>query len=123
MEENGTKYSPRKKTVFYLRNILYLIIPIAALIYILDLPLLIFRVSLYNQQFLGLFWGLVTALIFLTKPISSKHKDIQWYDLVLSLTAFIIGIYVMYFYPQIVSSLGTISQFLQSYWYWKVPEE
>lgn len=111
MEEGGRLYSLKDKTVFSLRNLLYISIPIVALIFILDLPLLIARISLYNQQFLGLFWGLVTALIFLTKPINSKQKDIQWYDVNLALAAVLVGLYVMYFYPQIISTLGTTSQF------------
>lgn len=83
-------------------------IPIVATIFVLDLPLSLTGVSLFNQQYLALFWALVTALIFLTVPASGRsgRKEIKWYDLLLACLTVFIGLYVTFFYPQAVLTLG-----------------
>lgn len=78
------------------------------MIFVLDLPLYITGASLFNQQFLALFWALVVALIFLTVPASKKSDLIRvmWYDLFLAGMAIFIGLYVTFCYPRILVSLG-----------------
>jgi len=84
-------------------------IPVIAVIFILDVPLYLTGTSLFNQQYMALFWCLITALIFLTIPASKKAPATgpRWYDLLLVGLTFLVGFYVTINYYQILQSLGT----------------
>jgi len=99
----GTKYNT-------LRKVVAISIPLFAVFFILDIPLFIARVSLFNQQFIALLWSLTTALIFLTLPVSKKFpkNNPKWYDLLFAVLSLIIGLYVLIFYPKILFEISLI---------------
>jgi len=95
-------------------SILYIIfeitIPLVGIFFILDVPLYVAKISLFNQQFLSIFWALITALVFLTYPVSKKlpKNNPQWYDLILALITMIVGLYAAVFYPKILLGMGLV---------------
>ncbi|MFH1123000.1 MAG: TRAP transporter fused permease subunit [Pseudomonadota bacterium] len=97
----------------FIENFLGLAIPAVGICYVLDIPLYVAGVSLFNEQYLSMFWALITVLIFLTVPATkkSKGKGAGWLDLVLAVLTLFIGLYVAVFYPQILNNLGTPSRF------------
>ncbi len=80
--------------------------------------------AIYSQQFLGLVFALVAAIVFITIPPVSKRdpKRLPWYDLVLATLGLLCGFYVMIWYPYVADRiqfpsfdkyfLGTIAIFL-----------
>lgn len=77
------------------------------MIAIFDLPLYLTNTSLFIQQYLGLFWGIVTALIFLTTPASKKNSDrIRWYDMLGALLSLGLGTYIAIFGPKILAFIA-----------------
>ena len=57
-----------KKISGRLSWIITLLVPVVGLVAILDLPFYFTRTSIFIQQYLALFWGLISALIFLIIP-------------------------------------------------------
>jgi len=90
--------------------ILEILIPCVAIFFILDIPLMVTKISLFNQQFLAILWSLVLTLTFITTPVSKKFpkNDPKWYDLVLAMLTLIVGFYAAIFYPKILLGLGVV---------------
>lgn len=99
-----------KRAVGYLETAIALAAPIVGLVAVLDVPLYLTGVSLFSQQYLALFWGLVSALVFLTVPASKKQPQggPRWYDLILAGASVCAGVYVAVWYPQLLVTLGVI---------------
>ena len=95
------------------RKVLAIAIPLVGITFVLDIPLYLTATSLFNQQYLALFWCLITALIFLTMPASKKAtaKGPKWYDILLAGLTLFAGFYVAIFYGQILLGLGTPTVF------------
>jgi len=91
----------------FVQKALGVAIPVFAVIFILDIPLYLTGTSLFNQQYMALFWCLVAALIFLTTPASKKATGPKWYDLLLAGLSLLVGFYVTIYYYQILQGLGT----------------
>jgi TRAP transporter 4TM/12TM fusion protein len=91
-----------------MEKLLGISIPIVAIVFVLDIPLYLTGASLFNQQYLALFWSLVVALIFLTVPASKKSDQTKtkWYDLLLACLTVLIGLYVTFFYSEVLLTLG-----------------
>jgi TRAP transporter 4TM/12TM fusion protein len=91
--------------------IITLLVPIVGLVAILDVPFYLTRVSIFTQQYLALFWGLISALIFLTFPaVKGASRDrVPIYDVILFIASIYVGTYVTLFYPEILMSLGLIT--------------
>jgi TRAP transporter 4TM/12TM fusion protein len=90
--------------------IITLITPIVGLVAILDIPFYLTGTSIFIQQYLALFWGLICSLIFLTLPAKkgSPREGVPWYDMVLAAASIYLGLYVTLFYPKILLTLGVI---------------
>lgn len=99
----------RQDILQFMQKALGVAIPVIAVIFILDIPLYLIGTSLFNQQYMALFWCLVTALIFLTTPASKKAPATgpKWYDLLLAGLTLLVGFYVTILYYQILLGLGT----------------
>jgi TRAP transporter 4TM/12TM fusion protein len=98
------------KSLATIRLIMEILIPLVGIFFILDVPIWIFRVSYFSQQFIIIFWALTSALLFLTKPAKTGglKNNPQWYDLVAAVVALILGGYVFYFYPRMIETAGII---------------
>jgi TRAP transporter 4TM/12TM fusion protein len=86
-------------------------IPVAGMFFLLNVPQYIGWL-VFNEQYMGLFLGLALCATFLlipVKPIRDRNM-VPWYDVVASLAGLAIGLYVFFFYPSIVNSLGEISR-------------
>lgn len=101
----------RRNVLQFVPKALGIAIPIMAIVFVLDVPLYLTGASLFNQQYMALFWSLIVALIFLTVPASKKGvaKRPRWYDWLLVVLTFIVGFYVTIFYPQILRVLGVVA--------------
>jgi len=99
-----------KNKLSILHTVLEITIPLVGLFFIFNVPLLVANISLFNQQFLSIFWALITTLLFITYPASKKmpKNNPQWYDLVLALLTMIVGLYVTIFYPKILLGMGLV---------------
>ncbi len=95
----------------YTQLVLGLIVPLAALIFILDLPLYLAGISLFVQQYLGLFLGLILAYVFISVPAVNKasKNSVPWYDILCACASMIVGLYVLLYYPQLLTTLGFYS--------------
>jgi len=99
------------KNKFKILSVIFEItIPVVSIFFILDVPLYLARISLFNQQFLSIFWALITALLFITYPASKKmpKNNPQWYDIILILLTMIVGLYAAIFYPKILLGMGLV---------------
>jgi len=104
------KESQSKGILGRLEWIITLAIPIVGLVAILDIPFYLTGTSIFVQQYLALFWGLICALIFLTLPANkgASHDGLPFYDLILAIASMCLGLYVTLFYPKILLTLGVI---------------
>lgn len=89
---------------------LLIIIPVAGILYVLGLHQTL-RINIYAEQYIGLFLGLVLGGIFLMVPASkSAPRDrIPWYDWILSVLGLNAGFYLLFFYPEIILSMGYVT--------------
>src|SRR5699024_4645105 len=86
------------------------LIPIVGILYILGLHYVI-GISLYEQQYIGLFLSLMLIAIFLGVPVnkSATRSKLPWYDILLALLGGIVGLYITIYYPVIAYSFNDIT--------------
>lgn len=96
-----------------IQKIIGILTPLAALVFILDLPLYLFDASLFNQQYLAVVLGGVLAYFYLGRPPkgSQERKAPPWYDVILAGASLVIGAYVAINYHQILLTLSVIDPF------------
>lgn len=118
MEEERETKAPRDQERFrnltgpyrlYERTLCFAI-PVTGMFFVLDIPLY-FRYSLFTQQYLGIFLGLILALLFVSLPITENApKDyVPFYDLILSFASLGTGMYILIYYPDLIGMIGIIS--------------
>lgn len=111
--ENESQGRFRQLTGFarYTQLGLGLATPLTAMVFILDLPLYLTGVSLFAQQYLGLFLGLILAYVFISVPADQKvsKNRVPWYDILCACASMVVGLYVMFYYPQLLITLGFYS--------------
>jgi len=99
----------------WLQKALGVAVPLSGVAFILDLPYHLTDASLFPQQFLGLFLGLVLFYTFISVPLRPIPKGTQqripWYDWLLAIVALCGGLYVAIFYEQLLIYLGVLSPF------------
>ena len=79
------------------------------LVAVLDLPMRWGGISIFPQQYLGAFWGLMSCLAFLTYPRSKKSVGIGWLDLVLAASSLVLGAFVAIWYPDVLMTIGLLT--------------
>ena len=96
-----------------LELIIAVIVPVTGIVYIVNLPMLLFNFSVFPQQYLGIFLGFLLGLLFLIMPASKKmsKEKLPWYDLVLCCLSIIIGSYVGIKYPTLIATIGLLTNF------------
>ena len=75
---------------------------------VFDLPGRLFYLSIFPQQYLGAFWGLVTCLTFLTQP-AAKGGAVGGWDYGLAALSLWLGAYIAWFYPDILETIGLLT--------------
>jgi len=97
----------------FAESALGVLITALGLVAILDLPMQVAGVSVFPQQYLGAFWGLVTCLAFITCRASATGEGAAgatpWYDYVLAAASLALGTYIALWYPGIMDTIGLLS--------------
>jgi TRAP transporter 4TM/12TM fusion protein len=64
--------------------------------------------TFFRQQYLGLFWALILASVFLLVPAraSSPRDRVPWYDWIAVVLSLTVGFYVMVLYPRLLFVLA-----------------
>lgn len=104
------KENKKKIEYLFIHKILGILILLTGLFFVLDIPFLIARVSLFNQQFIAIFWSLVLCFLFVSIPAKKgmpKYKP-QWYDYLLVILTIIVGLYPAIFYSKILFGMGRV---------------
>lgn len=89
---------------------LSLLVPLVGLVAILDVPFYLTGASIFTQQYLALFWGLICSFVFIVFPARKRtsRETVPFYDLLLSAASALAGIYVTLYYPKILLTLGVM---------------
>ncbi|MEB3102129.1 TRAP transporter permease [Ferviditalea candida] len=109
-EMEGKRYrqfkSSTPKVILYT---LLSLIPISGILYVLGVQDMI-GLTFYQQQFIGLFLGLVLCSVYLSIPATKKSRrdSVPWYDWLLAALGLYAGLYLVIFYPQIVMIIGNV---------------
>lgn len=82
-------------------------IPAASILYALEIPTRL-NVSIYKEQYLGIFLALFLSVIFLKIPArkSSLRERVPWYDWLLVAASLVIYLNVTLFYADLVQLVG-----------------
>lgn len=85
-------------------------IPFAGILFILGVHQYM-GISLYMEQFIGLFLALMLSSIFMAIPAGkeSSRDRVPWYDCILAALGFVVGMYIAIFYPQIILTFGYVT--------------
>jgi len=85
-------------------------LPIIGTFFVLDIPFY-FGLAILVEQYFGIFFALVIGNLFLLFPPTRRAtKDwVPWYDVILTLLSFVVGLYIAIFYPKVLFKLGVIS--------------
>ena len=87
-------------------NAILVAIPLAGAFFILDIPSRI-GMPILREQYYGLFFALTLPCIFWMLPATERsRRGIAWYDHLLAAAAFITGMYVAFFYEDVLRTLG-----------------
>lgn len=107
VEEIRSRFRRHKGFLGLVERILLICIPVNGILTIFDV-FLFFGESVWIQQYLGVFLGLTMGLVPLLVPASkrSPRDGLPWYDAVLSVIGFAVGLYVVLFYHEIVMTSG-----------------
>lgn len=88
-------------------------VPICGAAFVADIPSRLFDVSLFTQQYLGLFIGLMLFYTFISIPVrrGPLENRVPWYDWILGGVGLIGGLYVALFYEKLLVQLGLLIPF------------
>jgi len=107
------RFRPLSGPYKILEIIIAIVVPCTGIVYITNLPLLLFRISLLPQQYLSIFLGFLLGLLFLVKPASKKtaSQKIPWYDALMCCLCIAISVYVAINYETIITTIGLLTTF------------
>lgn len=85
-------------------------IPLVGILYILGFHQKL-RIPLFQEQYVGLFLGLVLVAIYIGIPNgrSALQDRVPWYDWIFSILALIVGLYIALFYPELILRFGYVT--------------
>jgi TRAP transporter 4TM/12TM fusion protein len=101
------RYRRHKGLLGAIERLLLMCIPVVGVVTMLDV-FLYFGKSVWVEQYLAVFLGIIMTLVPLLVPATktSPRDRVPWFDVALSIIGFIIGFYVVIFYPAIVTTSG-----------------
>ncbi|MDP2659833.1 MAG: TRAP transporter fused permease subunit [Dehalococcoidia bacterium] len=90
-------------------RVLFIAMPVIGAIFVLDVPLY-FELPIMREQYLGFFLGMALAGVFLVAPPTKRARvdRVPFYDAILAILGFGVGVYVAILYPSILEQLGVI---------------
>jgi TRAP transporter 4TM/12TM fusion protein len=85
-------------------------IPVVGTFFILDIPFHL-GMAILMEQYFGIFFALLLGSLFLIYPVRRRPTDgrVPWYDLILTLLSFIVGLYIAILYPKVLFELGVVT--------------
>jgi len=85
-------------------------VPVVGMFFVLDIPFYLGK-AILMEQYYGLFLALVLGSLFLLfPPTRTAARDrVPWYDLVLTFLSYVVGLYIVVFYPKVLFDLGKIT--------------
>lgn len=109
MVEGGTAFRRLSGVPGLAQRVFLCALPAIGGLYLLDVHLL-FGLVVLRQQYLALLLSLTLGAAFLSVPAGpgSGRDSLPWYDLLLSVLGFIVGLYLVAFYPELIYSLGEL---------------
>lgn len=93
-----------------LTKLLLSAIPVVGCFFMLDIPFYL-GWAIMKEQYFGIFLALVLGCVFLVFPPTREapRDRVPWYDAILSVLSFGVGLYVALLYPRILEKLGVIT--------------
>lgn len=109
-KETPQRYRELKGIPLAIWRIMLILIPVTGILYILNVYEY-FNVALFQEQYTGLFLGLVLASIFIGVPFrpTLHTKKVPLYDWLLALGGLTVGLYIAFYYPNIVVNFAYVS--------------
>ena len=103
----GSRFRRHGGVLGVIERVLLICIPINGIITILDV-FLSFGRSVWIEQYMAVFLGLIMGSVPLIVPATKKspRDRLPWYDGLLSLVGIALGLYIVLFYPDIVTTSG-----------------
>lgn len=94
----------------WIQTIISTSVAVIGLVYILKLHLYL-GIPIYAQQWIGLFLTLVLILAFMSLPMSARspRDRVPWYDIIFSLLAIPVGLWLTINYPKIINIMGVVT--------------
>lgn len=98
------------KAVKWMWSIIVGLIPVFGILYVLGIHEMI-GLTLYSQQYIGMFMALMLSAVFISVPATKKSSrtKVPWYDWILAVLGFCAGLYIVINYPNIVMTMGVIT--------------
>lgn len=86
------------------------LIPLIGILFILGVHRFL-GLSIYTEQYVGLFIGLILFAVFLGVPAGkfAVRSKVPWYDWILALLGLSVGFYLMVFYPSLILNFSYIT--------------
>ena len=105
-----SRFRSLSKRLRLLIKLLLITLPVAGVFFIMDTPSYL-GWDFLREQYYGLFLAIVFASVFLLVPATkgAPRNRVPWYDVILSILGFGVGLYVAILYPEILSRLGIIT--------------
>jgi len=91
----------------WILRIMRLGVPVAGTLFVLDAQSYL-GISMYREQYMGLFLALTLGSIFLSIPANkaSVREGVPWYDMILCAAALVVGLYVTFLYPRLIMEVA-----------------
>jgi TRAP transporter 4TM/12TM fusion protein len=105
-----SRFRSLSKRLRLLTKLLLTALPVAAVFFVMDSPSYL-GWDFLREQYYGIVLAIVLACVFLLVPPTkgAARNQVPWYDVILSIMGFGVGLYVTIFYPRILQWLGTIT--------------
>jgi TRAP transporter 4TM/12TM fusion protein len=109
-EPEGSRFRSLSKRLRLLTKLLLTFLTIAAVFFIMDTPSYL-GWDFLREQYYGIVLAIVLSCVFLLVPPTkrSARNRVPWYDAILSIIGFGVGLYVALLYPRILWWLGIIT--------------
>jgi TRAP transporter 4TM/12TM fusion protein len=105
-----SRFRNLSRRLHLLTRLLLIAVPLVGIFFIMDIPSYL-GWDLLRGQYYGIVLAIVLCSVFLLVPPTKRaQRDrVPWYDVVLSILGFGVGLYVAILYPSILSWLGIIT--------------
>lgn len=109
-EIQDARYRSLSKRLKLMWNVMLFLIPFFGIMYILSIHQYL-GISLYKQQYIGLYTSLMLGAVFIGVPAKKGNGNakIPWYDWLLAFIGIAVGLYITILYPSISLQIGNVT--------------